>query len=139
VSVAFSGARLAAGRLAAGLTQERLAQLIQSEQTRVSEWERGVMTPRPGLMPKLAAAIGLDALEFLAADPASPTLEDMRLAAGLTMQAVADQLGISLRRYRGVEIGSTRRDPSDPLVEHLARIFAVPTVTVRRAIDAARL
>jgi transcriptional regulator with XRE-family HTH domain len=138
VSVAFSGARLAAGRLAAGLTQERLAQIVQTEQTRVSEWERGVMTPRPCVMPKLAAAIGLDALEFLAADAGSPTLEDMRLAAGLTMQEVADKLGISLRRYRGVEIGSTRRDPADSLVEQLARIFAVPAVTVRRAIDAAR-
>lgn len=137
--MAFSGSRLAAGRVAAGLTQERLAQLLQTEQTRVSEWERGVLTPRPNVMPKLAAAIGMDALEFLAADPAAPTLEDMRLAAGLTMQEVADQLGISLRRYRGVEIGSTRRDPAEPLIDELARTFAVPKVTVRRAIDAARL
>lgn len=97
------------------------------------------MTPRPDLMPKLAAAIGMDALEFLAVDPASPSLEDMRLAAGLTMDAVAEQLGISRRRYRGIEIGATRRDPTDELIERLARIFAVPSVTVRRAIDAARL
>jgi transcriptional regulator with XRE-family HTH domain len=136
--VAFSGARLAAGRIAAGLTQERLAQLLQTEQTRISEWERGVMTPRPNLMPKLAAAIGLDALEFLAADQATPSLEDMRLAAGLTMQEVADRLDISVPRYRGVEIGSTRRDPPDALVEDLAHIFAVPAVMVRRAIDTAR-
>lgn len=137
--MAFSGSRLAAGRLAAGLTQERLAQLVRTEQTRVSDWERGLMTPRPDLMPKLAAAIGMDALEFLAVDPASPSLEDMRLAAGLTMDAVAEQLGISRRRYRGIEIGATRRDPTDELIERLARIFAVPSVTVRRAIDAARL
>lgn len=135
----FSGSRLAAARLAAGLTQERLAQLVRSEQTRVSEWERGVMIPRPNVMPRLAAAVGLDALQFLAADPTSPTLEDMRLAAGLTMQEVADQLGISLLRYRGVESGSTRRDPPAQIVEHLARIFAVPTVSVRRAVDTARL
>ncbi len=137
--MAFSGARLAAGRLAAGLTQERLAQLMHTEQARVSEWERGVMIPRPGLIPALAAAIGMDALEFLAAAPAAPTLEDMRLAAGLTMQCVADHLAISLGRYRGVEIGSTRRDPSDEVVGQLAQLFAVPVVTVRRAIDSARL
>lgn len=135
----FSGSRLAAARLAAGLTQERLAQLVQSEQTRVSEWERGVMTPRPNMMPKLAAAIGMDALKFLAVDPNSPALEDMRLAAGLTMQDVADRLGISLLRYRGMESGSTRRDPSIEVVDQLARIFAVPAVSVRRAIDTARL
>lgn len=137
--MAFSGSRLAAGRLAAGLTQERLAQLMHTEQMRVSEWERGVMTPRPGLIPKLAFAIGMDALEFLAADAASPSLEDMRLAAGLTMDEVAERLGISRHRYRVVEIGSVRRDPAPEVVERLAHIFAVPVVTVQRAIAAARL
>ena len=137
--MAFSGSRLAAGRVAAGLTQQRLAQRLQTEQTRISEWERGVMIPRPNLIPKLAAAIGLDALEFLAADPAMPALEDMRLAAGLTMRDIASQVGISLKRYRLIEIGATRRDPPPQVVEDLARIFAVPVVTVRRAVDAARL
>ena len=137
--MAFSGSRLAAGRVAAGLTQERLAQLLQTEQTRISEWERGVMTPRPNLIPKMAAAVGLDALEFLASDPAMPTLEDMRLAAGLTMRDIAAEVGISLKRYRLIEIGATRRDPPPQVVEDLARIFAVPAVTVRRAVDAARL
>ncbi len=137
--MAFSGSRLAAGRVAAGLTQARLAQLLQTEQTRISEWERGVMTPRPNLIPKMAVAIGLDALEFLASDPAMPTLEDMRLAAGLTMRDIAVQVGISLKRYRLIEIGATRRDPPLQVVEDLARIFAVPVATVRRAIDAARL
>ena len=136
--MAFSGSRLAAGRVAAGLTQERLAQAVHTEQTRVSEWERGVLTPRPELMPKLAAAIGMDALEFLCADPATPSLEDMRLAAGLTMDEVAARLGISRRRYRGVEIGATRRDPAGELVEKLARVFAVPATTVHQAIVAAR-
>lgn len=137
--MAFSGSRLAAGRLAAGLTQERLAHLMHTEQMRVSEWERGVMMPRPGLIPKIASAIGMDPLEFLAADGASPSLEDMRLAAGLTMDEVADQLGISRYRYRGIEIGSVRRDPPVDVIQQLARIFAVPVVTVRHAIDAARL
>ncbi len=137
--MAFSGSRLAAGRVAAGLTQERLAKLLHTEQTRISEWERGVMTPRPNLIPKMATAVGLDALEFLASDPAMPTLEDMRLAAGLTMRDIAAEVGISLKRYRLIEIGATRRDPPPQVVEDLARIFAVPAVTVRRAVDAARL
>lgn len=97
------------------------------------------MTPRPNVMPKLASAIGMDALEFIAADPAKPSLEDMRLAAGLTMRETADAVGISERSYRGIEIGSTRRDPAPALVDSLARLFAVPAVTIRRAIDSARL
>lgn len=136
--MAFSGSRLAARRLAVGLTQERLGQLMRVEQTRISEWERGVMAPRPNLMPELAAALGLDALEFLTVDPGAPSLEDMRLAAGLTMREVAGELGISLRRYRGMEIGATRRDPADGLVEELARVFAVPAVMVLRAVGSAR-
>ncbi len=137
--MAFSGSRLAAARHAAGLTQTRLAELLHTEQARVSEWERGVMTPRPNLVPKLASAIGMDALEFLAADSGSPSLEDMRLAAGLTMQEVAAKLETSMWRYRGIEIGSTRRDPPKWLLEGLARLFAVPVVAVQQAVDAARL
>lgn len=137
--MAFSGSRLAAGRMAAGLTQQRLAELVHTEQTRVSDWERGRMTPRPSLIPRLASAIGLDALEFLAADTAAPTVEDLRLAAGLTMGEVAERVDVSIRRYRGIEIGATRRDPHSDLLDALARVFAVPSVTVQRAIDAARL
>ena len=136
--MAFSGSRLATVRVAAGLTQERLAQILGTEQTRVSEWERGATTPRPALIPELAAAVGLDALEFLAADPASPSLEDLRLAAGLSRQALAEEIGVSLPRYRRLEIGATRRDPSEALVGPLARVLAVPAVTVRQAIVAAR-
>ena len=97
------------------------------------------MIPRPNVMPRLAAALGMDALEFLAVDAAAPTLEDLRLAAGLTMQQVADHLGISVPRYRGIEIGSTRRDPADDLVESLSQLFAVPAVMIRKAIETARL
>ena len=136
--MAFSGARLAAARAAAGLTQERLANIVGTEQTRVSDWERGATTPRPGLIPELAAAVGMDALEFLGADPAEPALEDLRLAAGLSRQALAEEIGISLARYRRVEIGATRRDPNAELIAHVAHVLAVPVVTVRRAICAAR-
>ncbi len=136
--MAFSGSRLAAGRLVAGLTQERLAQLMHTEQTRVSEWERGGVAPRPALIPRIAAAIGLDALEFLAGNSTSPSLEDMRLAAGLTMDELAAQIGISRNRYRGIEVGATRREPAKELVDALARVLAVPTTTVLRAIETAR-
>ena len=53
----FSGARLAAARLAAEMTQEQLARSIGSDQARVSEWERGLFSPRPGQVPALAGAV----------------------------------------------------------------------------------
>ena len=132
--MAFSGARLAACRVAAGLTQERLAQLVHTEQTRVSDWERGVMTPRPATIPELAAAVGLDALAFLAPDAESVTLEDLRLAAGLSRGELAATIGASLPRYRRLEIGARRRDIAPDLVTRLASVLSVPEVTVRRAI-----
>jgi transcriptional regulator with XRE-family HTH domain len=138
VSVAFSGAKLASARLAAGLTQERLAAVLHTSQRRISDWERGMITPRPELMPKVAAAVGMDALEFVASDPATPSLEDMRLAAGLSMDAVADRIGISRTRYRAMEVGARRRDPAPEVTQALAKAFAVPDVTVRQAISAAR-
>ena len=137
--MAFSGSRLAAARLAAGLTQERLASLLHTKQRRISDWERGMIVPRPDFVPKLAAAIGIDALDLLAVDPAAPLLEDMRMAAGLTMEQVAGTLGISRSQYRAMEIGATRRDPPTGVVEQLAVLFAVPVVAVRQAIAGARL
>jgi transcriptional regulator with XRE-family HTH domain len=132
--VPFSGPRLARIRVAAGLTQRQLAIAVNSGQGRVSEWERGVAAPHPSFIPALAAALGMDALEFLATDPAAPTLEDLRLAAGLSMHAISEASGISLPRYRRIEIGATRRDPPTGVVDILARLFAVPVVTVQQAV-----
>lgn len=137
-SLGFNGLRLATARLAAGLTQEQVAQALATEQTRVSEWERGAKAPRPEIVPKLAAAVGLTALDLLAPKPSMAALEDLRLAAGRTPQQVADALGISLRRYRGVETGSTRRSPSDDLVQELAAVLGTSQPTVQRAIKNAR-
>ena len=136
--LAFSGARLAESRLAAGLTQSRLAEIVSSTQTRVSDWERGVSSPHPSLVPPLAAAVGLDALEFLGADPDAPLLIDLRLAAGLSRQGLAEALGIPHQRYRRLESGALRRDQPDELIERLATLLSVPAVMVRRAIILAR-
>jgi transcriptional regulator with XRE-family HTH domain len=101
--VTFSGARLAAARLAAGLTQEQLGGAIGSDQARVSEWERGLFSPRPELIPAVAAAVGVKPLALLDAAPAGPDLESLRLAAGLSLQAIADAAGSSVNRYRRME------------------------------------
>lgn len=136
--MAFSGARLAQARLAAGLTQSRLAGIVSTTQARVSEWERGVSTPNPALIPPLAAAVALDALEFLGADPAAPSLSDLRMAAGMSRQSLAEALGVPHERYRRLEAGAIRRDPADNMVEQLATLLSVPTVMIRRALDLAR-
>jgi transcriptional regulator with XRE-family HTH domain len=136
--VGFSGARLAATRLKAGLTQEQLARSVGVDQARVSDWERGATTPRPEVIPEIAAALSLSALELLVQDPDAAALEDLRLAAGRSPQSLATELGISRRRYRALETGATRRWPSDSLIESLAEALTVPASAVRRGISAGR-
>lgn len=136
--LAFSGSRMARWRVAAGLTQVQLADVIGTKQERVSDWERGVTTPRPQLIPMLAEALGLDALLFLAADPGAPDLADLRLAAGLSSGELAAAAGITVPRYRRLELGAAHREPAPALVEKLAQLLALPVVTVRAAIEEAR-
>lgn len=60
-------ARLAERRKALGLTQERLAELLEVARTTVARWERGEAQPRPWLRPRLAKAlqVGADRIEEL--------------------------------------------------------------------------
>jgi transcriptional regulator with XRE-family HTH domain len=135
--VAFNGGRLAAARLAAGLTQEQLAAAISSSESRVSEWERGLFSPRPELIPVVAAAVGVPPLQLLDSGPAGPELESLRLAAGLSLQAIAAAAGTSVGRYRRMERGERLEDPDD-LVRPVARVLSVRPAKVRAAIEAAR-
>jgi transcriptional regulator with XRE-family HTH domain len=127
---------LAESRIAAGLTQSRLAEIVGSTQTRVSDWERGVSSPHPALIPPLAAAVGLDALVFLGADPGNPSLGDLRLAAGLSRHRLAAEIGISDRRYQRLEVAGSRKAPEGDVVRRLATLLSVPAVMIRRAIEA---
>jgi transcriptional regulator with XRE-family HTH domain len=51
-------------RLAAGLSQEVLAERIGVTQTTVSAWEAGKYLPQPHQYPKLAEAIGVAPFEL---------------------------------------------------------------------------
>ena len=47
-------------RMAAGLTQKDLANIIKVDQSQVSAWETGRFAPRVGKIPKLAEALHCD-------------------------------------------------------------------------------
>lgn len=59
------GAHLAKLRLAAGLTQTRLAELIGERQQAVAYWETADHPPRSDVLPKLAAALGVTVEDLL--------------------------------------------------------------------------
>ena len=137
--MAFSGERLRDARTAAGISQPELAATVGTTQGRISDWERGRAIPRARYIPKLAAALGMDALDFSGADPDRPELEALRLAAGLSMEAIAAAAGTTTTRYRRLERGELRHDLEPELIESLAVVLAVPAVVVRRAAELARI
>lgn len=135
----FSGARLTAARVAAGLTQADIGSAIGVTQSRVSTWERDEAAPRAEQVPRLASLVGLDALDFLDVDPRSPSLTDLRLAAGLSRPVLADAAGLTLPRYRRLERGATRGQIDQKVVLKIAYLLAVPPGMVVQAIEFARL
>jgi transcriptional regulator with XRE-family HTH domain len=55
------GERIRIARLARGLTQEELANQIDTDHSAISNWERGVNNPEPRFIPLLAQALEVDA------------------------------------------------------------------------------
>ena len=62
------GARLAALRRAAGLTQTELADLVGDVQPNIAYWEQSDKPPRSDLLPKLAKVLGVSVEALLSAD-----------------------------------------------------------------------
>jgi len=67
------GARLAALRKAAGLSQTELAKAINVPQQTVGYWETAAVPPRSDVLPKLAKALGVSVEELLGDTPVTPT------------------------------------------------------------------
>lgn len=63
------GARLAALRKAAGLSQTELARAINVPQQTVGYWETAAVPPRSDVLPKLAKALGVSVEELLGDTP----------------------------------------------------------------------
>ena len=136
--MAFNGQRLAAARVAAGLTQQQLADSLGADKARISEWERGASQPRASRMPDIARAVDVDASELMADDYEHLDLEALRVAAGLSRQALAAAVGMTLPRYQRLEAGERTSELPEDLLQQVARILSVPAVTVRVATENSR-
>jgi len=62
------GARLAALRRAAGLTQAELADLVGDVQPNIAYWEASEKPPRSDILPKLAKVLGVSVEDLRSAD-----------------------------------------------------------------------
>lgn len=131
----FRGDRLTAARLAAGLTPLDLAAAVDGSESQIRAWETGrTAHPRPPLVPRLAAALGIDPLTLLDVDPADPPLAALRLAAGLSVHDIAKAAGTSSMRYYRIEAGTSEPPP----LEVAAAIAAALNTDPERIEAAAR-
>jgi transcriptional regulator with XRE-family HTH domain len=62
------GARLAALRRAAGLTQTELAELVRETQRNIAYWEQADKPPRSDVIPRLASVLGVSVETLLTPD-----------------------------------------------------------------------
>ncbi len=134
------GGLLARSRKAAGWTQAQLAvQLGAAGRLRIGQWERGMEQPQPRYIPRLAAALHLDALELLAVEVQNPPLQALRLAAGLTLAEIAAASGMAYSTYYRLENGLVRTNPHPETTDAVAHALGRGTADILRAIAQTRL
>lgn len=93
------GELLAQRRKAAGWTQAQLAaQLGAAGRLRVGQWERGLEQPQPRYIPRLAAALHLDAVERGALILGPVGVDKTHLASALGHLAVRGRASVAFHR-----------------------------------------
>lgn len=134
----FRRDRLAAARQAAGLTETQLAAAVGVTLARVRAWESG-RTPatRPKVIPRLAAALGVPALELLDVDTTDPRWWRCAWPASLSAQ-VAASLGVAAMTYQRLEVGSTDQPPSREMAERIAAVLGVEAGRAEAALRRSR-
>jgi len=102
----FDPGHLRAARQAAQLTQGALAAAAGAHVKEVREWESGRRVPQVGAVAALARALGISPLELIRRDADQAiTLQQLRAAAGLSQQHVADRAGLLRTTYSQIERG----------------------------------
>lgn len=138
-SVRLKPERLRRAREVAGLTQHQLARVIDvAGGERVSRWELGSSVPHPGVLLKLADALGVEVEDLLEVPEDGPGLRELRLGAGLTLEALAESVLASTRTVHRWEHGSFQRLPSERTVSLLAKALNVSDWQVAAALRASR-
>jgi hypothetical protein len=62
-------------------------------ESRIGAWERGIDTPSATYIPTLAGVLGVEPLALFDVDPAAPSFTVLRMAAGVTLQALSKATG----------------------------------------------
>ncbi len=112
----FDAGAAAAARAAAGLTQQQVADAVGRTKALVQHWEAGRRQPYPETTRALADLYGVDVADLLVSplELAMADLATVRRAQRITVEAMAERIGVSTRSVEQVEAGA--RMPDDPMV-----------------------
>ncbi|WP_299519033.1 helix-turn-helix transcriptional regulator [uncultured Serinicoccus sp.] len=131
--------RLRSLRERAGLTQHQLARavgVVGGE--RVSRWESGRSTPRPGALGRIAEILDVSVETLFIAPAGSATLWEQRLSAGLTIAQLAEAVYVSSRTVVRWENGDFESDVFTRRVSLLAERLGVSAPRVEQALRGTR-
>lgn len=131
----FDRAAMRGARVRAGLTQTALAEALGTSQRQVSEWERGLQTPSPATVHRLAAALDVTVTDLLR-HSTRPTLRQLRSRAGHTQAALAALAGMSRHTYARLERGE--HPPRPGALPALAGALRVDLTEAAAAIERSR-
>jgi transcriptional regulator with XRE-family HTH domain len=136
---AFRGDRLLQARLDTGLTRSELAKRVGApSRDRVRQWELGLERPQPRMVPLLAAAVGIKALWLLDGDPRNPTLMELRIAAGMSLDRICAESNLPYGTYYRLERGRRAGPPADEIVTAIADALRLTWPATARAIESSR-
>ncbi|MFF3160046.1 helix-turn-helix domain-containing protein [Streptomyces sp. NPDC057910] len=105
-SYGFDAARLRAARTAAGTSVARIAQAANLSERAVSLYLAGSRVPRPHVLPRLAAAVGVAPADLCTID--RERLEHLRVWTGRSRAAMAEALGMAPETCRHLETTGER-------------------------------
>lgn len=125
----FDPKALADARRARGMSQQQLAERCRIIRSRLSDYERGVITPTPAMCRRLAEALGIDPATLMPGVAATTTpLAGLRIQAGLTQKEVGDAIGVTKVAVSQLETGLIKL--SEPRARQLAELYHQPARTI---------
>jgi transcriptional regulator with XRE-family HTH domain len=129
----FVGQALLDARLSAKMSRAQLAEALGTDVVVVRQWEKGIASPSPQNLPRVAAAVGLQAGDLYRSEGEGPTLADLRVLAGLSQSELAARIGSNTSAISKAERGKLR-------LNHLqlpgyAEALGVSAMDIARAVD----